>query len=125
MERPEFVRYMKALRDCVREGTRVPLMCSESDPMDCHRFAMLGYSLAHPSDRRVQPIDVQHITRSGYLLSQDYLETKLVRDIGFSERPDGLAEAMRIKGKALIERTKDTMGISLTRNMKDRNGRKR
>lgn len=125
MERPEFARYMKALRDCVREGTRVALMCSESDPMDCHRFAMLGYSLAHPSDRRVQPIDVQHITRSGYLLSQDYLETKLVRDIGFSERPDGLAEAMRIKGKALIERTKDTMGISLTRNMKDRNGRKR
>ena len=118
-QRPEFVRYMKALRECVREGTRVALMCSESDPMDCHRFAMLGYSLAHPSDGRVKPIDVQHITRSGYLLSQDYLEAKLVRDLGLSGKPDGLAEAICIKGKALVERTKDTMGISLKRNRKD------
>lgn len=122
--RPEFARYMKALRDCVQEGTRIAIMCSESDPMDCHRFAMLGYALAHPSDGRIEPIDVQHITRSGYLLSQDFLEHRLTRDLGLSDKPDGLAEAIRIKGKALVERNKDNMAISLIRNMKDRKGRK-
>ena len=124
MRRPEAVRYLKALRECVREGTRVALMCSESDPMDCHRFAMLGYALAHPADGRVKPIDVQHITRGGYLLSQEYLETRLVRDLGLSDKPDALAEAMRIKGKALVERTRDNLPISLKRNMQDRNREK-
>lgn len=66
--RPEFGRYLRALRECAREGTRVALMCSESDPLDCHRFAMVGYALAHPSDGRVKPVDVQHIMRNGYLL---------------------------------------------------------
>ena len=125
MHRPEFNRYMKALRECAQEGTRIALMCSESDPMDCHRFAMLGYALAHPSDGRTEPIDVQHITRNGYLLSQEFFENKLVRELGLSDKPDGLAEAMRIKGKALIERSKDSIGISLTRNMKNTKGRKR
>ena len=125
MHRPEFNRYMKALRECAQEGTRIALMCSESDPMDCHRFAMLGYALAHPSDGRTEPIDVQHITRKGYLLSQEFFENKLVRELGLSDKPDGLAEAMRIKGKALIERSKDSIGISLTRNMKNTKGRKR
>ena len=60
-----------------------------------------------------------------YLLSQEFFENKLVRELGLSDKPDGLAVAMRIKGKALIERTKDTMGISLTRNMKNTKGRKR
>ena len=120
MARPEFGRYLRALRECVREGTRVALMCSESDPLDCHRFAMVGYALAHPSDGRVKAVDVQHITRGGYLLSQDYLERKVVRDCGLSDSPGGLAEAMRCKGEALIARNRDSMAISLTRNMRER-----
>lgn len=120
MERPEFSRYLRALRECVREGTRVALMCSESDPADCHRFAMVGYALAHPKDGRVKPVDVQHITRGGYLLSQEFLETRLIKSLGLSDKPDALAEAMRTKGKALVERNRDTIGISLKRNSADR-----
>ena len=125
MRRPEFARYMKAIRECAREGTRVALMCSESDPSDCHRFAMLGYALAHPADGRVKPVDVQHITCGGYLLSQEYLETRLVKDLGLSDKPDALAEAMKIKGKALVERSRDTLPISLKRNMQDRRNEER
>lgn len=120
--RPEFARYLKALRECVREGTRVALMGSESNPSDSHRFALLGYALAHPSDGRVKPVDVQHITRSGYLLSQEYLENKLVRDLGLSDRPDAVAEAIRVKGEAIMARNRDNTAISLKRNMRDRRG---
>ena len=119
MARPEFSRYLRALRECVREGTRVALMCSESDPSDCHRFAMVGYALAHPRDGRIKPVDVQHITRSGYLLSQEYLENRLIRSLGLSDRADALATAMRKKGEALVARSRDTIAISLRRNAKE------
>jgi len=118
--KPEFARYMKALRECVRDGVRVALLGSESNPSDSHRFALLGYALAHPSDGRVKPVDVQHITRSGHLLAQGYLEDRLVKELGLSGKPGSLAEAMRIKGRAIVERNRDGMAISLRRNMKDR-----
>ena len=124
MERTDFVTHMRAIRECAEEGTRIALLCSESDPMACHRFSLLGYALAHPADEKIAPVDVQHITRKGYVLSQEFLENKLLKDLGLSDKPDGLSEAIHIKWKALTERNKDTMAISLTRNMKDRKGRK-
>lgn len=80
MRTPEFRDGMRDLRDCVRAGHRVALMCSESDPMDCHRMVMLGRALAHPEvyGSRAKPIDVRHITRQGYTLSQDYFERRMV-----------------------------------------------
>ena len=71
---------MRDLRDCVRAGHRVVLMCSENDPMDCHRMVMLGRALAHPEvyGSRAKPIDVRHIIRQGYTLSQDYFERRMV-----------------------------------------------
>ena len=76
----EFQKGLKSVRDCAREGYRVALMCSENDPMDCHRMLMLGRALAHPEiyDGRLKPVDVQHITRTGYCLSQEYFERKLL-----------------------------------------------
>lgn len=118
--RPDFLRYMKALRECAREGTRVALLGTESDPASSHRFALLGYSLAHPSDGRVKPIDVQHITRAGLLVSQNYLEDRLVKELGLSGTPDALPEAIRMKGEAIVSRNRDNMPISLKRNMRDR-----
>ena len=41
---------------------------------------MLGRALAHPEiyDGRLKPVDVQHITRTGYCLSQEHFERKLL-----------------------------------------------
>ena len=80
MRTPEFRDGMRDLRDCVRAGHRVVLMCSENDPMDCHRMVMLGRALAHPEvyGSRAKPIDVRHIIRQGYTLSQDYFERRMV-----------------------------------------------
>ena len=96
------------------------LLGTESDPASSHRFALLGYSLAHPSDGRVKPIDVQHITRAGLLVSQNYLEDRLVKELGLSGTPDALPEAIRMKGEAIVSRNRDNMPISLKRNMRDR-----
>jgi uncharacterized protein (DUF488 family) len=52
---------------------RVALMCSEHDPLDCHRCLLVGRAL---KDRDVQ---VSHILSDGTLKSQNEVELELVR----------------------------------------------
>ena len=61
-----------------RDGERQVLMCSETNPLACHRFACLGYALFHPNlvGRRFSPTVVQHIQRDGSLVSQEDLERR-------------------------------------------------
>ena len=125
----DFREDLMRVRRCAANGYRVALMCSENDPMDCHRMVLLGRALAHPEiyDRRLKPVDVQHITRGGYVLGQDYFERKMMRDyfpdvggqgtlaLDFSGGKDLLQEAYRKRGEALLDKGRDK-GISLTRN---------
>lgn len=64
-----------------RKGVRQALLCAETAPEDCHRFALVGVSLAHPDavGRRYDPIEVQHIKRNGLLVSHNDLERKLMK----------------------------------------------
>lgn len=121
--RKEFQRSLKAVRDCVREGYRVALMGAESDPLDSHRSVMLGRALAHPEiyDRRLKPMDVQHIIRQGYCLSQEYLENRMMklyvpsdgRDDDPGRAKERLTEAFRRKGEFLVNRKDQPKRISL------------
>lgn len=94
MAKPEFKADMKRLRECVKNGNRVVLMSSEGDPMESHRMAMLGRALEHPEvyGSRAKPIDVQHITRQGYVLSQEHFERKLMDVYLLKENPDAHRE---------------------------------
>lgn len=115
MKSDDFKNGMKCLRDCVKEGYRVCLMCSENDPLECHRMLMMGRALAHPEvyGSRAKAIDVQHITRQGYTLSQDYFEKKLVKtyapvlNMENKDMSDKvmLDSAFRMREKAIAEKT--------------------
>ena len=107
---------LKHVRELVKDGHRVAVMCSEGDPEMCHRFAMVGYTLAHPSDGRIKPIDVQHITRKGTLISQDYLEKKVIKSLGLSEDSLGLSKAMHKKCISNLTRTKSDLRINISKN---------
>ena len=91
MSTKEFRHGMDCLLDCVGNGTRVALMCSEGDPMECHRMVMMGRALAHPEcyfqgeGPVPEPVDVEHITRAGYLLSQSYFEDKMMKTYGLDD----------------------------------------
>lgn len=113
ISRTSFKDELKVVRDLTKDGHRVAVMCMEGDPEACHRFAMVGYALAHPTDGRIKPLDVQHITRKGILISQDYLEKKIMKAYGLSEEPKGLETAMRNKCISLLTKTKDDQRISL------------
>ena len=54
------------VRDAAAQGGRVAIMCSESDPHECHRHHLIARSLVDPHVRVVEtPVRVIHILREG------------------------------------------------------------
>lgn len=88
--------YTRIVEDA-RSGRRQALMCSETNPAVCHRFALLGYALEHPSlvGRRYGSTMVQHIRRDGGLVSQRDLEARLCRSRNMECSEENLPTLMR------------------------------
>jgi uncharacterized protein (DUF488 family) len=55
------------------KGFVIALMCSESDPFDCHRFSMISVALQKDG------FQVQHILKDKTLMSHEVLEQQLLR----------------------------------------------
>lgn len=88
--------------DRVIEGAkkyRVALMCSERDPLDCHRCLLVGRALAE------RGIRVNHILDNGNVVRHDDIEIKLLDLAGrtvddlFASRSDRLAVAYRQRAR--------------------------
>jgi uncharacterized protein (DUF488 family) len=69
-------RLMKGLG----KGYRIALMCSESDPLECHRFSMVSRYFYD------QGVDVQHILRDGNLASHAFLEKEMINQLLHSRK---------------------------------------
>jgi len=68
--------------DRVVEGARkyrIALMCSEHDPLDCHRCLLVGRALA------TREVSVKHILANGRIVDHTEIEERLLR----SERREG------------------------------------
>jgi len=86
----------------VAEGAkkyRIALMCSEHDPLDCHRCLLVGRALAERGVR------VSHILSSGNIVSHTMIEEKLLELSGrgaddlFAPRADRLVAAYRDRAR--------------------------
>ena len=112
--------FRKVYEDIVsdaRKGERQAVMCAETSPTDCHRFACIGYALSHPSlvGRRFNPVEVQHIKRDGSIISQEALERKMCRDAAVEYNEKGLQGVM-CKAAERIQHPKEAeKAISLSR----------
>jgi uncharacterized protein (DUF488 family) len=60
------------LRHGLERGFTIALMCSEANPLDCHRFGMISYQLVR------EGLSVKHILRNGRLLDNEELEKMLL-----------------------------------------------
>ena len=105
---PEFNRGL----DRVVEGAqtyRVALMCSEHDPLDCHRCLLVGRALAQ------RGVNVGHILSDGSIVSHHQIEDRLLELTGrkeddlFAARSERLADAYRERARkvAFAERQPD------------------
>lgn len=101
-----------------RRGERQALMCAETSPSDCHRFACLGFALSHPSlvGRRFDPTEVQHIRRDGSLVSQEALERRVCRNANVEYGENELKAVMEKVAKRIQNPDPDGRGIRLSRN---------
>lgn len=57
----------------VEKGFTIALMCSESDPFDCHRFSMVSVALEKVG------FEVKHILKDKVIKTNAQLETQLLR----------------------------------------------
>lgn len=72
---------------------RVALLCAEADPLECHRFLLVGRALHEAG------LDVQHILPNGFEESHSVTEERLLRAVGllqggfFDDEGNALARA--------------------------------
>jgi len=57
----------------LNEGSTIALMCSESDPMDCHRFSMISVALENAG------IEVRHILKDKTIRTNGQLESQILK----------------------------------------------
>lgn len=70
---PEFKSGIERLKDALKLNYIIAIMCSESNPFDCHRFSMVSYQLIK------EGFNVIHILRDGDVLNNTSLEEKLLK----------------------------------------------
>lgn len=63
------------------EKKDIALMCSEADPLECHRFSLVGRYYHE------EGLDVNHILKDATISSHEALEQEMIRDYLHSRRP--------------------------------------
>ncbi len=86
------------------EKYRIALMCSEHNPLDCHRCLLVGRSLFKSG------VSVRHIVSNGRQILQSELEEQLVRECGhglddmFAKGRTRIADAYRERARQVSYR---------------------
>jgi len=93
--RPSFAHGLMLLLS--HAPSRTAMLCSERDPLDCHRCLLVGRALWQRS------VPVAHILVSGETLSQQRIEQRLLDELDagepdlFASREERLAAAYRLR----------------------------
>ena len=93
---PLFQQGAKRLMKGLEKGFCIALMCSEADPLECHRFSLVSRYFHN------QGIEVFHIFKDANLASQGEVEKRMVNDFLHS-RKYHLAEVDELFGTYTTE----------------------
>jgi uncharacterized protein (DUF488 family) len=69
---PDFRNGVERLRQGVRKGFTIALMCAEADPLECHRFSMISFALR-------TEFEILHILKDKSVITNSDLELELLR----------------------------------------------
>ncbi|HZY80421.1 MAG TPA: DUF488 domain-containing protein [Cyclobacteriaceae bacterium] len=67
-----FNKGVERIREGVKKGYSIALMCAEAEPLDCHRFSMISVALK-------DEFEVLHILKDKTIITNADLEEKLLR----------------------------------------------
>ena len=101
--------FRSALERVIRgaETHRIALMCSEHNPLDCHRCLLVGRALSESG------VSVRHILSSGRQISQAEIEEQLIKECGhggddmFAKGRARIADAYRERARQVSYRKPD------------------
>ena len=68
-----FQKGIQQLEEGIEKGYKIALMCSESDPLDCHRFSMIANFLVEKG------FEVHHILKDKSLVAHADMEAQLLK----------------------------------------------
>lgn len=80
IETTNFKRGVERLMNGLQKGFRISLMCSEANPLECHRFALVSRYFYDNG------LDVQHILKDGELASHVSLEKQMTDEYLHSKK---------------------------------------
>ena len=72
-QRDDFKKGLSRILNGLDKGYLIAVMCSEKDPLKCHRFVLISYAL------KKKKISVKHILADRSVIDQKKLESKLVK----------------------------------------------
>jgi len=77
---PDFIYGIERINAGIYKGYTIALLCTEKNPLDCHRFSLVSKALIDTLG-----IIVDHILFDGESLNQHDLEKRMLRDFGFED----------------------------------------
>lgn len=77
---PSFLSGVDRLRNGLEKGFHISLMCSEANPLECHRFSLVSRYFFD------QGIDVRHILKEAELAPHAVVERKMIEEYLHSKK---------------------------------------
>jgi uncharacterized protein (DUF488 family) len=72
---PIFLSGIERINAGILKGYNIALLCTEKNPLDCHRFSLVSRALSHKLS-----VNIDHILFNGELINQHDLEKKMLHD---------------------------------------------
>jgi uncharacterized protein (DUF488 family) len=103
VETPLFKKGVERVMKGLEKGFRIAFMCSEADPLECHRFSLVSRFFYDNG------VDVQHILKDASLASQAKLEKEMIATyihsrnylFGLYTEEEQRRDAYRLKNKEI------------------------
>lgn len=77
---PNFIRGVERLMTGLQKGFNISIMCSEANPLECHRFSFISRYFYENG------LDVQHILKDKGLASHEALEKEMIEEYLHSKK---------------------------------------
>jgi uncharacterized protein (DUF488 family) len=74
---PIFLSGIERINTGILKGYTIALLCTEKNPLDCHRFSLVSRALSNKL-----AVNIDHILFNGELLNHHDLEKKMLHDLG-------------------------------------------
>jgi len=77
---PDFIHGIERINTGILKGYTIALLCTEKEPLNCHRFSLVSRALISTLD-----INVYHILFNGELLNHRDLERQILHDFNLGD----------------------------------------